>query len=407
MRLPHFGLNKLQMPKRPKYILPLIIFSQFAGTSIWFAGNAILPDLILEFGMESKDLASITSSVQLGFITGTLLFAFFLIADRFNPSKVFFMCAVFGAFSNLLIIFFASSFTILLSLRFITGLMLAGIYPIGMKIASDWYQHGLGKALGFLVGALVLGTAFPHLIKGLGQVLDWRIVIILVSSLAALGGAMILKFVKNGPYRKPIQSIQFKRVFSLFSKKDFRSATFGYFGHMWELYTFWAFVPIILIYYQDTTSTIFNVSLWSFTIIAVGGFGCVIGGLIALKKGSGNVAFYHLLVSGTCILLFPLAIELSKPYFLLYLAIWGWSVVTDSPQFSTLSAKYAPNELVGTGLTIMNSIGFALTIISIYFMNLALNYTSMRYAILVLLPGPLFGLLSIFRLKENKKSNNI
>jgi len=389
------------MPERPKYILPLIVFSQFAGTSIWFAGNAILPDLILEFGFTTKDLAVITSAVQFGFIVGTLLFAIFMVSDRFSPSKVFFICAVLGAFSNFLLIYFASSLNVLLILRFFTGLMLAGIYPVGMKIASDWYKHGLGKALGFLVGALVLGTAFPHLIKSFGKTFDWSSVIVTVSALAALGGIVVLIFIKNGPFRKPLQLFQPKIIFSLFERKQFRSAVFGYFGHMWELYTFWAFVPVILIYYEKIHSQIFNVPLWSFVVIAFGSLGCMIGGYVALRKGSGNVAFYHLLISGTCILLFPLAINLPKVYFLCYLALWGWAVVTDSPQFSTLSARYAPSNLVGTGLTIMNSIGFALTIISMYVLKFALDYTSMSFAILLLLPGPIFGLISIFNLKED------
>ncbi len=165
---------------RPWYILPIIIFAQFAGTSLWFAGNAVLPELQKAFDLAPESLGAITSSVQLGFIIGTLLFAFFLIADRFSPSKVFFICALLGALFNVSIYFFAEGFTTILVLRFLTGVCLAGIYPVGMKISADWYEKGLGKALGYLVGALVLGTAFPHLVKaGLGD-LPWSYVLMTV-----------------------------------------------------------------------------------------------------------------------------------------------------------------------------------------------------------------------------------
>ena len=391
------------MNQRPKYILPLIIFSQFAGTSIWFAGNAILPDLITEFGLGSNDLTAITSAVQLGFIVGTLLFAIFMVSDRFSPSKVFFISSLLGALSNFLLIYFASSFSALLGLRFFTGLMLAGIYPIGMKIASDWYKEGLGKALGYLVGALVLGTAFPHLIKSFGHTFDWKTVITIVSVLSAFGGFLVLLFIGDGPFRKPLSSFQLKLIFTLFKTKEYKSAVFGYFGHMWELYTFWAFVPFILAFYARFHSLSIDISWWSFFVIAIGALGCIVGGLVSLKKGSANVAFYHLLISGFCILIFPLAIRLSEGLFMTYLLIWGWAVVADSPQFSTLSAKHAPSNLIGTGLTIMNSIGFLLTIVSMYLLKFALAYISLDIAILILLIGPLFGLIAIFKLKEKSK----
>jgi MFS family permease len=388
------------MSKRPNYILPIIIFSQFAGTSIWFAVNAVLPSLILEFDFALENLAAITSSIQFGFIIGSLLFAFLAVADRFSPSKVFFISATLGAVLNLMIIFIPLSLPMLLGLRFLTGLMLAGIYPVGMKIAADWYEKGLGKALGFLVGALVLGTAFPHLLQSFDTILDWRLAIILVSTLAVIGVVLVLGFIPNGPYRKAQQSFQPNTIFSLFKIKKFKAAAFGYFGHMWELYTFWAFVPIILIYYQNQHQVSFNTPFWSFIIIAFGTLGCIIGGLIAIKKGSANVAFYHLLISGLCILTFPLAIQLPQFFFLGYLLIWGWAVIADSPQLSTIAAKHAMPELVGTGLTLMNSIGFSLTILSIFTLNIILQYFNLSYAILILLIGPILGLISIIRLKE-------
>lgn len=155
------------MEKRPSWILPVIIFSQFAGTSLWFASNAVLSDLQGQWGLASDVLGYMTSAVQFGFIMGTLGFAFFAIADRFSPRSVFLICSLLGALFNLGIYLVAQGFWSLLAFRFLTGFFLAGIYPVGMKIAAGWYQQDLGKAIGFLVGALVLGTAFPHLLKGL------------------------------------------------------------------------------------------------------------------------------------------------------------------------------------------------------------------------------------------------
>lgn len=390
------------MSNRPWYILPIIIFAQFAGTSLWFAGNAVLPELQQAFDLAPESLGAITSSVQLGFIVGTLLFAFFLIADRFSPSKVFFICALLGAFFNLSIYLFAQGFTVILILRFLTGLCLAGIYPVGMKISADWYEKGLGKALGYLVGALVLGTAFPHLVKaGLGT-LPWSYVLMTVSGLSVLGGIAILALVPDGPYRRKSKGFDPRAIAKIFKVKDFRSAAFGYFGHMWELYAFWAFVPFVLGIYQAIhENVVIDVSLWSFLIIAMGSLGCILGGYASLKIGSGRVAFLMLLISGLSCLISPFLLQ--TPLFLLligFLLLWGFAVVGDSPQFSTLVALTAPKEFTGSALTIVNSLGFFITIFSIELLNQMQD--DPLYLFWWLLPGPVFGLWAVRRFVKEK-----
>ncbi|NIT53943.1 MAG: MFS transporter, partial [candidate division Zixibacteria bacterium] len=178
--------------KIPFWILPTIVFSQFSGTSLWFAGNAILGDLQTQWNIGVGAVGSITSAVQLGFIAGTLCFAFFAISDRFSPRKIFLFCSILGALSNLLIFAIPHHLYPLLGIRFMTGFFLAGIYPVGMKIAAGWYQKKLGNAIGLLVGALVLGTAFPHLLKSIGGSLPWEKVICSVSFISALGGFLML-----------------------------------------------------------------------------------------------------------------------------------------------------------------------------------------------------------------------
>ncbi len=222
------------MKKRPVWILPTIILSQFTGTSLWFAGNAIIADIQRQWSLGDSALGWITSVVQLGFIFGTLCFAVFAVSDRFSPRKVFFFCSLLGAFSNLLVYLVADGFTSLLLFRGLTGFFLAGIYPVGMKIASGWYRQGLGKALGFLVGALVLGTALPHLLKGIGHQVPWETVILAVSIISASGGGLMYVLVPDGPYLFKGTAFNGKALKLIFDRQDLRAAAFGYFGHMWE-----------------------------------------------------------------------------------------------------------------------------------------------------------------------------
>lgn len=384
-------------------IIFLIVISQFAGTSLWFSGNAILPSLIPYLDSGEQAIGHLTSAVQFGFISGTLFSAIFTIADRFSPSKVFFISALSGALFNLATLLFYESFSLLLVLRFLTGICLAGIYPVGMKIAADWHKEGLGKALGFLVGALVLGTGFPHFLRFIGGALPWQFVMAFTSGFAAAGGSLIYFFVSDGPYRKRSHGFNPGALKKIFSIKDFRSAAFGYFGHMWELYTFWAFIPVILSTYQMLNEGItFNIPLLSFIIIAIGGPSCVLGGFLAEKAGSPKVAFWSLSLSGILCLISPFLFFLPIYAFLGLLIIWGMMVVADSPQFSVMVAKTAPQNSVGTALTMVNSIGFLITIPSIQILNLFLDFIPETNYYLLLVPGPFIGLILFYRLYKKK-----
>lgn len=383
-----------------KHVLFVIVIAQFLCTSLWFAGNAVMPDLINEYGLQNSALGTLTSSVQFGFIVGTLLFAIFTISDRFSPSKVFFVCALLGAASNLTSTISGSGLELLMSSRFLTGFFLAGIYPVGMKIAADYHNKGLGKALGYLVGALVVGTALPHLLKNFTSDLPWKYVLYFTSSLSALGGLLMILFVVDGPYRKPSSTIDFRGTFKVFKDQNFKTAAIGYFGHMWELYAFWAFVPIILITYLQINQTVdFNIPLLSFLIIGMGGISCVLGGYLSQKIGSRNTAFYALAISATCCLISPLAFHLDPIGFLLFIFIWGIVVVADSPQFSSMVAENASGKLKGTALTIVNSIGFSITIISIQLLTWLSTIIHPTLIYLILSIGPLTGLLIMFNNK--------
>lgn len=379
----------------PKRVLPVIVFSQFAGTSLWFASNAVIGDLQSAMNVGIEDTGIVTSSVQLGFITGTFLFAFLSLSDRYSPRKFFLVCSVLGAISNLLIYFVAYDLFSLLVLRFITGLCLTGIYPIGMKIAAGWYKNALGNALGLLVGALVLGTAFPHLLKSIGGSLPWEQVVFFVSAISLTGGMLMYLLVPDGPYITSGTKFNPKAILTLFKARNFRLSALGYLGHMWELYTFWALVPIILIHYKEINQSEINLFFWSFCIIASGSIGCILGGVISKRTGSAKVAFIQLLLSGICCLISPIMFHSSVLIFLSYLILWGIVVAGDSPQFSTIIALSVPKELVGSGLTLVNSIGFGITIFSLWFLYQFWEIVDKSFILIILSIGPIGGLVSM------------
>ena len=373
----------------------MIVISQVAGTSLWFAGNAVIANLQQDLGLALTAVGHITSAVQFGFIIGTLTFALLTIADRYSPSRVFFACALLGAAANACVLL-AENFTSLLLLRLLTGFFLAGIYPVGMKIAADWHQQGLGKALGFLVGALVLGTASPHLLKVLTEGLAWRWVFLFTSGFALLGGVLMLLVVPDGPYRRKSQAFDPRALLLVFRNSSFRGAAFGYFGHMWELYTFWAFLPLMLLSYTRLHPEVsFSISFLTFFIIAAGGISCVAGGYLSLRIGSEKVAFGALFGSFCCCLLSPFMYWLSPLAFLVFLLFWSMVVIADSPQFSTLVARHAPKEATGTALTIVNCLGFSITIVSLQFVNLLDQWITENFHLIFMAIGPLLGLYSL------------
>ena len=355
----------------------------------------MLEDLQRQWRLPADALGYVTSSVQLGFIAGTLAFAFLALSDRFSPRVVFFLCALAGAAANVALLAVEPGYGTLLALRFTTGFFLAGIYPVGMKIAAGWYDRDLGHALGLLVGALVAGTAFPHLLKALGQAWPWQGVMASVSGVAVLGGLLMLLFVPDGPHLAKAAPFDPRALFAAFRVRAFRSSAFGYFGHMWELYAFWAFVPWVIAAHAAHRGESLNVAAWSFAVIAAGSVGCVAGGLASLRRGSARVAFAQLAASGGCCALSPLLLHAPTALFLAFLLFWGVVVVGDSPQFSALNAKSAPRERVGSALTIANCIGFGITVFSIQLLSAASAQMDPRWLFLLLIPGPALGLLAL------------
>jgi MFS family permease len=383
---------------KPYYLL-IIVLAQFAGTSLWFAGNAVIGDLNNELA-NPVNIATITSAVQFGFITGTLIFSFLHLADKYKSTEVFLYSSLIAALANVLTVIVPMTGFSLLFLRFATGFFIAGIYPVGMKIAADVFPGKMGHALGYLVGALVLGTAFPHLLRSQFQSYSYSLIIIFTSVLAAVGGILIYYFI---PAKKAIASFTFRNstLYKMFKSTPFRSAAFGYFGHMWELYTLWAFIPIAIVHFNVINNSSLPVSLLSFFIIGIGSIGCVAGGYLSQRTGSKKVAVFALLISGLCCLLSPFLFEASSFIFIFFFLVWGFFVVADSPQFSALVAATAPQENKGTALSLVVSIGFAITIVSLNMIE-RVPAEYFKYSFLLLAPGPLFGLIALIKKRSLK-----
>lgn len=382
------------MPKEisSRSALILIVLAQFLGTSLWFAGNAAAPELELLFG--EKGLApQFTSVVQLGFILGTFLYALFSIPDRFSPSDVFFFSSILATVSNLAILILPLDLGIFLTGRFFTGFFLAGIYPVGMKIAADYFEKGLGSALGFLVGALVLGTAFPFLLKAFELSFSWKLILFTTSGLALLGGALVGLGIPDGPFRKINPKLDLRLIPQFVKNNKLMGAAGGYFGHMWELYTFWAFLPGLILFLFKGEISPPQQSLWTFILIAAGAVSCAIGGLISVRKGSEKVALWSLLGSGICGFVLLIAPEIPALFILPFLLVWGILVTADSPQFSTLVAQSVLPEHRGTALTLVNCLGFGLTILSIQFAQYLFGQYEPKLVLGSLSLGPMAGLL--------------
>ena len=369
-----------------------IAFAQFLGCSLWFSVNGVSSALVVHWDLEVSDIGLLTGAVQAGFISGTLGLAVSNLADRFRPSLIFLSASLLGGLANLLFAYQASGLGEGLLYRFIVGVCLAGIYPIGMKLIVSWSPKLPGVGLGLVVGMLTLGTASPHLFNGLSWSPDWRLTLTFVSGLALIGGMLVVSIGEGQFGVKQTGPIQWGAVFKSFQIPRFRASACGYFGHMWELYAFWTLVPWLLASVMIEASAL-EISMWSFAVIGIGLFGAVWGGLMSRRWGSGRVAFVSLAASGSICVLYPF-LEDQQWATIGVLMVWGFFVIADSAQFSAISSKSCPPDMVGSALSIQNCLGFLISIGSIVLLTDWVD-TLGTHVVWLLVPGPILGLIAM------------
>ncbi|MFC2996422.1 MFS transporter [Acinetobacter sichuanensis] len=393
------------MDRRPHgffaiHAIAIITFAQLFGTSLWFSANSAVLDLIREWHISVSDIGWLTNSVQAGFIIGTFSIAFTGIADRFKASSIFAISALVGAFFNLCFAWFANGLIEGMIYRFFVGICMAGIYPIGMKLVVQWAPDKAGQVLAKLVAMLTLGTSLPYALNGLSADLPWQFVITFSSFLALTAALLVFKLgdkQQSSVSKTPVNQKSKESAFEVFKNPSFRAAAFGYFGHMWELYAFWTIIPLFIAKSGIPEKLGFNnLALLTFFVMAWGAIGCLFGGYLSKRIGSAKTAIGALFISGFSCLVFVLGWRVLPEWLLLIvLTVWGTSVIADSPQFSALSAEACPPEKLGAALSIQNSFGFAITIVSIGITTYMFDLIGLDSA-WVLIIGPILGITGFF-----------
>jgi len=384
-------------------MLATLAVAEFFGMTLWFSATAVTPLLVDEFRMSLAHASWLTIAVQAGFVVGTLGSAMANLADVLNARMLFFLGAVAGALTNAAVLVASSSSSVIL-LRFLTGAALACVYPPGMKLAAGWFRERRGLALGVLIGALTLGKAFPYLLNAVyGQ--SWREPMLASSALSIVGGVLVLLIVRDGPFVSATAPFDPHAIRKLVRVRGARLATFGYLGHMWELYAMWTWIAVL------ATSSFAAAgmgrpaaagSLAAFLAIGSGTAGCALAGWFADTLGRARVAIWAMWTSAACAALTSLVFG-GPPLWLFILAmIWGFSVVADSAQFSALVSEYSPADHVGTALTLQTCLGFLLTMVTIEMLPRVAAIVSWRYASLILVPGPLLGIAAMRKLPRDR-----
>ncbi|BDW97528.1 MFS transporter [Thalassospira tepidiphila] len=382
------------------FAVSMITICQLMALALWFSATAVLPQLRSEFGIGALQSSLFTSAVLLGFVLGTVTSAILGLADRIEPRRFWAASAMIAATANILILVVPVDGVVVILLRLITGVCMAGIYPIGMKMVATWSRGDTGFLVGLLVGALTMGSAMPHLFA-VAVPLDWRYVITTASVTAYIAAIAIL-FVHLGgtPGRSP--RFDPKMVGKIWANKPLRHACYGYFGHMWELYAMWGWIGLFL-YGAFSDRVMDNPGVWSalstFAIVGIGAFGSLAGGYYADRIGRTTVTIAAMIVSGACALV---AGGLSDAPIILLIAVcivWGISVIADSAQFSSCVIELADPHQVGTALTLQNAIGFLIALVSIHLVPVVADQTGWWGAFAMLAVGPVLGTIAMVRLR--------
>ncbi len=377
----------------------LLLIAEVAAMALWFVSAAVLPEMLREVQLPAFQQAALTSAVQAGFVIGALISAFTGISDRFDPRRVFTISALLAALSSYALLLVGPDTIAAIGLRFITGAMLAGVYPVGMKVASGWGLKDRGLLIGAVVGALTLGSAAPHLIALNGGA-DWRQTVAVVSISAALCGLLVL-FISLGPYHATASKFNISVLASAWTNPRVRLAYAGYLGHMWELYVMWAWIGVATAasYSASMSEQAANdfAKLTAFFAIAGGGLASIAAGYAADRIGKANITIIAMVVSGLSALLTALTFA-GPPWITFFVVlVWGISVIPDSAQFSALVADASPPDQAGSLLTLQTSLGFTLTFFTVQLTPTVVAYTGWPTLLAILALGPAFGIWAMLR----------